>query len=319
MKFLRPLKFRIYKVLNQTHNKYADIKIALNKVRMIAYVKKGKSGTTIYISEKRKRLIKKVSRLILVVSILISFLALPYVYSIVVSLAIILIEQILERVAFYYVSVYIVPFPSWEIWKKADFKAMIFGASTGDSKSPMLVGMAFGDEPAARKVWKYIESWSADPNNDTDDDLKLSLVINRKAHSYAFFAYPSFDRKSAQEFRSKIESLEKNKDMDHITHQAQMILIKVFPLRENSSLNKIFLPNYKVGTPFIFKPFIYTENNTSPISGIRGIYKKDIKVKDISELTSKDIEYHHSKHRINWHQDDSDIPESFFMEGTPFK
>lgn len=287
-------------------------KIKLGHYRRIGYVKKIKGNWKLVVNAKYTRAVKFISRFVLLMSVVTAFIALPPPVSIFVSLGLIAVEQIIERTIFYFSSLLIVPFPPWKTWKKANFTAMIFGVGE-DPADPMLVGMAFTDEEAAKEVWSYIEYW-AQSEKDYENYLNISLIINKKAKSYAFFAYPSFNRPSDEKIRAELGKDDSLKDQEHIAMHAQMLIVKVFPLRTNSSLNTVFLPSYKEGDVYAFKPFVYENGNVRHIPNTTSIMKGHIKIRNVNEVTKKDIEYHSVKYDINWRQDDSDVKSSFYQE-----
>lgn len=306
----KAIKFKVFELIATIRHRLGRAAILLGRIKHAIYLKKVNGKRRIVVSEKYTKVVKSVLRIILAISIVLSFVAIPAPWSTVVSLALIALEQLLERVGFYYSSLLIVDFPPWDIWRKAGFTAMIFGRGEED-EDPFLVGMAFSDETSARTVWDYIAGWAIDAE-DVKDNLKVSIVINKKAGSYAVFVYPSYGRESGKALKERLESEDGNKEKDHRAFQAQMMIIKVFPLRQNSSLVTLLLPYYKSGKEYQLRPFLYKAGGVRSISETQAITKTHLKIMNVDEVTHKDMEYHSVKYDINWRKDSADIPQSFY-------
>jgi hypothetical protein len=267
-----------------------------------------KKQKKIIIGEKYQGKIKFASRFILIISVITSFVAIPPPFSIIVSLGLIMIEQTLERVVYSFTTLHIVPFPDFDTWKKADFTAMIF-ARFGKNVPPN-IGMVFKNETFARDVWKFIEGWNY--NNEVDtrtNNIRVSVVINEKAKSYAVFIYPDFDRPSVKASRRRFQKGNENKEQQLIV--GQMIMCKVFPL-ENSGFQKIFLPDYKSGENYVFSCWVL-DNPPRITAGTIQIKKNDFKIIKYTELTTKDMEHHMAKYRIDWYDSEPNKPSMFYV------
>lgn len=262
----------------------------------------------IIIGEKYEQKIKLISRLILLISIVSSFFTIPYPMSAIVSLSLIAIEQLLERVVYSFTTLHLVPFPSFDVWKKADFLAMIF-AKLGENK-PHNIGMVFRNPTFARDVWRFVEGWNYDKEDDTKtNNVRVTLVIHRKAGAYALFVYPDYNRPSVKASRRKFQRNNEGKEQQMLV--GQMIMCKIFRLK-NSAFEKAFLPNYKTGDKYLFGCWIMNDP-PSLVSGTKQLIKNDLKIVNIEDLTKKDLEYHMAKYRLDWYASEDVKPAMFFI------
>jgi len=286
------------------------VRIILNRRRSHIYI--DLPTKKIVISERYQRKIKIISRLVLLASIITSILALPPPYSFLVSLGTIVIEQLLERIDYSFLSVLIVPFPSFNLWRKANFNAMIFARS--DAAGLPRVGMAFSDPGAAKRVWRYIEDWNYGSAEDLDNNVCVSIVINKKAGAYALFVYPNPARPTTKAAKAQLQNGKGSKRQQ--MHIGQMIICKIFPLN-GSGLEKVFLPKYVPGENYLFECWIMGK----PARGLKGtlqIRKRNLKLIGHDQLTPNDLEYHMTKYDIQWDSLDPGTG-SIFYSGNPDK
>lgn len=309
------MQTRRIKVIYWLRHRIGRAQMILNRRRSHVYIDWRKKK--IVISERYQKKIKVTSRIILLISVVASFVTLPPPYSVLLSLGLIIIEQLLERVVYSFLSVLIVPFPDFSLWRKANFIAMIF-ARAGSADLPR-VGMAFGDQDAAKEVWSYIEDWNYGSSEDPDNNVCVSLVVNKKAGAYALFVYPNYFRPTVQAAKEQFQQGKEDKEQQmHVGQMimCKMIMCKVFPLK-NSGFEKVFLPQYKPGEEYLFECWIMG-NPPKGLEGTIQIRKKDLKIIDYDKLTRKDLEYHMAKYSIEWHNPDPNR-ESMFYVGDPDK
>lgn len=304
------LKYKYFSTRAKIVRFIGSLIIRLNRFRGSIYVKKKDGRIRLVINRKYEQLTKGISRFVLIFSLVFAFITIPAPFSIILSLCLISVEQILERVAFFFITIRVVNFPSCDVWKKANFIAMIYGQPV-EKGLPMIIGMAFTDCLAAREVWSFIQSWAVN-EQDVDNNLRISIIINEKAKSYGVFVYPSPERPFNKQFMHDMKNLKANRGKDHVGYQAQMMIIKVFPMRDDSSFNTVFLKNYKKGFPFIFRPYIFKDGETNHLTGIPGIMKNKIKIKSINDVNRHDREFHSVKYDINWNQDPSLVPQTIY-------
>lgn len=289
--------------------------LKFNRFRIAVTLKKEGKIYKLVLLEKYKVLVNNTSRTILVSSIILSFIALPAPYSTIVSLVLIAIEQIIERVIYSFVTIGVLPFPTMEVWKKANFRAMFFEAEMYHRTTPK-IGMLFEDEKATREVFNNIYAWNYGSYVDLgEENICLSFVIDIKNDCYAFFCYPSKNRstylRSANEVKAKVQGGE-----EHIALVAQMVMCKLF--KYSNSGFKMFQEYYRNGEEYMFFPVIGDPNNPVKLENIEPITKNRIKVIHRKDLTNHDMEKFMSEYSINW-EDKEVIPESIHKFGiSPF-
>src|SRR3989344_4302307 len=265
-----------------------------------------KKQKKLVIGERYERKIKFASRVFLFLSMITSVIAIPPPISIIVSLGLILLEQLFERVIYSFQTMHIVPFPSFDVWKKADFVAMLF-ARFGEEQPPN-VSMVFTNPTYARDVWHFIEAWNYGNEDDRrTNNIRVSIVINNKASAYALFVYPDYDRPSVKASRRKFQKQGKEQQM----LVGQMIMCKVFPLKD-SGFERVFLPQYKTGEEYIFSCWVLG-NPPDVVSGTMKIKKNDLRIIDYAYLTRKDLEYHMAKYRIDWYDSELHKPSMLYV------
>ncbi len=285
------------------------IYIRRNRIRTLASIKISKGKFNIVLNEKYELVIKKVSRLVLITSIIISFISIPFPYSAVISVFLILIEQLTEKIVFSFVTITLVPFPDFDLWKKANFAATILGVHKYQAE-PATVGMFFKDEIAGKKVFEFIRGWNYNNENDLGKgNITVSFVIDEQKSKYAFFAYPNLNRPSIEKFRKNINRRKGSIGKEQITLIAQMMICKLF--NYNNSALKFFRQHYTNGNLYHFLPFSGDISNPRPINGANPIAKDYLKIVDRLNLTEKDLEKFLCDYSINW-DDNTEVPKSIF-------
>jgi hypothetical protein len=262
----------------------------------------------IVIGEKYEGKVKSISRFILLLSVIASFVTLKPPVSIIISLLFIVIEQALERVIYSFETRLIVPFPSFNVWKKADYVAVLFAKEGKDR--PFFVGMVFKNRDYARQVWSFIEDWNYGcPDDIENNNVCISIIINKKANAYAVFVYPNYHRSTTQSAKKIFQR--GSEDKEQLLVVGQMIMCKVFKLG-GSMFERMFLPTYSSGEEFIFSCWAMQEQ-LIPMTETLAIRKNQIKIIDYSKLTTKDIEYHMTRYSIDWVNSGADKPSMMFV------
>lgn len=276
-----------------------------NKRRTIIKLEtKGKKIPHFVISAKYENYIKWALRILTGIGILASIITLKWYLALPLSVILVIIERVLETIAFQLISIYVQPIPEWD---NDQWLAMVFCKI----KEAKHLGMLIQTQDQAIKLYNCILQWNYNELIDKEDNIKLTFVIEED-NTYTTFLYPSHERRSIKAFKEKVEyDMFKRKEMKE--HQQILISItfcKAFPYQPNSSL-KDFEKEYKPNTPFAFgvyylakplsdlaegKPFRirYTGQNVKPV-GEKPIIKFHAKILRAEELTKKDYEYHYRK------------------------
>lgn len=283
--------------------------LKLNQLRILISFKVKNKEFKIVVNDRFEPIIKKTSRIVLALSIVGSFLTLPFPYSAAVSLFIVAVEQLIERVVFSFVSASIIPFPDFDLWRKANFAAVVLGVHKFQLE-PATVGMYFSDQEAGRKVFEFIRLW----NHNLDEDLgkgnvMVSFVIDQTKNKYAFFAYPNLGGPTLKKIMRRIKGRKSSIGKEPIMLVGQMVMCKLFNY-ENSSL-ALFRRYYSNGKKYHFLPFSGESSKPMPIPGVRPIVKNSLKIIERAKLTNKDIEKFMCDYNIDW-DDKTQVPNSIF-------
>ncbi|MCK9569250.1 hypothetical protein M0R72_09955 [Candidatus Pacearchaeota archaeon] len=267
---------------------FRDIRIDKKKKRLV-------------LNEKYEKAVKYTLRISTFLGIISSVLTLPIEFSLIISILLVLIEQILEKTIFMFNTLFVQPIPAPEDLKKAEWYANRFGFIQGNvADKKFLVGLVFKDKEAGKKIFECISAWNNLETWDMEDNIKLSFIIEDD-QNYSTYLYPSENRKIMKKFWSKIRKNGKQ----HNKLIYMLIMCKVFPYGKDSSFYK-FKKEYEDfylftinGKPQEYKQFtlegFYIENGKMIPLDNPPIQKFHLKIKNRKDLTKEDVEYEHGK------------------------
>ncbi len=236
-------------------------------------------------------------KIIFILGILGIFIAFPPPYSWFLSLFLLLLEQIIERISFEFISIYIQPTTRWEGLSAISYII---------EKKTYTIGLVVKDEAYGRELLKNIRGWNYGNDDDPDNNINISFVIEDN-REFTIYLYPSSKRASIREAKEEIdlETFKSGKRHKHRQLIATIYACQTFPYYKDSALNK-FKSIYKTGDPFNLgiyivkketpelekeKPFLDVEGRIQKITGISQITKYHIKIKNRKDLTEKDTEF----------------------------
>jgi len=213
-------------------------------------------------------------------------------YSFLFTILIFIFQSFIERFVFSYKITYIQPLPDFEIEPKK-WKGMSFGYAL-NPKIPTeipYVGMLFSDEEYARKVFGLISSWNYGEQDDSSNNINTSVLLGEN-NEYTFFIYPSCERKTVKDFFKTTEEERRKTSLTDVQQKmfVQIIFGKTCKITSLSYLPE-FIRRYHQGVPFYFEALIYKKDEPISIPGLNPLFIHNLKIKKISELTRKDIEY----------------------------
>jgi len=260
-----------------------------------------KKKKRLILHEKYEKAVKYTLRLLTIIGIISSVLTLPIYLSLILSILLVVVEQILEKTGFMFNTLFIQPIPTPEDLKKAEWYANIFGFVQGNvADKKFLIGLAFKDKEAGEKVFKCISAWNNHEKWDMKDNVKLSFIIENKK-DYSTYLYPSANREVIKKFESKIRKNGKQ----HNKLIYMLVMCKVFPYGKESNFYK-FKEEYKNfilftinGKPqehkqFTLQGFYLSNGKMIPLDN-PPIEKFHLKIKERKDLTKEDVEYEHGK------------------------
>lgn len=237
--------------------------------------------------EKHERKIKWISRILILTGIGASLLVIVFPFNILLSISLFILQLIFEKIIFSFTTLYVQPIPEWD---SEEWLGMIYGISR--SEDSYKLGMLFKSEKHARKIFECIRAWNYNLNDDVDDNIKISFIIDNEG-IYFTYIYPSFERDSIRAVRDEADQeMFKNRQLKE-QHQliGSIIICKRFEYNASSFFSKFRL-SYKVGSPIEFKPYFMDSQEPKELD-ISPIIKYTVKIKHKDELTESDIEYHH--------------------------
>ena len=161
----------------------------------------------IQLNGRYKNIIKIVNRTVVVISILISFFALPTYINIATAFIFALIGFLVEKIVFVYNIVHINPFP--QRIRRNQQVSIGYGYMDDEMKRPFIY-LVYRTKTEAIEHYQQFESIVLGKLNDEDNNLVLSIVFEDNIR-YALYIYPSPYRISALKTKIDFESkLEKN-------------------------------------------------------------------------------------------------------------
>lgn len=258
------------------------------------------------VPERYEKSVKWTLRILTAISILSSIFTLAWYISLPLSVLLCIIELLLEKTAFHFITLFIQPIPEWD---DEQWLGMIFWQIENIRNA----GMLFKTEYQARKVFECIRSWNYDFNVDSNNNIVVSFIIENDC-TYSAYIYPSFERKVIKKFKEDID-YEMFKKERKIKEQQQIIvsiiICKSFPYQTNSGIH-LFASNYRSGEPYYFGAYFLEDrepeinvnqpfrirrniNEIASMTVAKPVLKFHLKIKERKELTSKDVEYHHGR------------------------
>ncbi len=260
-----------------------------------------KKKKRIILHEKYEKAVKYILRALTLIGIVSSILTIPIYISLILSVLLVIVEQILEKAGFMFNTLFVQPIPTPEDLKKAEWYANIFGFAQGNvADKKFLIGLVFKDKEAGKKVFKSISAWNYIEKWDMEYNIKLSFIIKNEK-DYSTYLYPSANREVIKKFESKIRKNGKQ----HNKLIYMLVMCKVFPYGKDSNFYK-FKEEYKNfylftidGKPqehkqFTLQGFYLSDGKMIPLDS-PPIEKFHLKIKERKDLTKKDIEYEHGK------------------------
>ncbi len=245
--------------------------------------------------EKFEKQVKWTLRILTLIGIGTSVISLPTIWSLILSVCLVLIEQFFERIIFEYTVFIVQQFPDFEVdYNQWLTNGYLFPNPEYAEHYELFnhFGPAYTDKDYANKFFTYLKSWNQNSFDDRDNNICLSFVLEDN-NSYTTYLYANPKRKWLDEMFMSYR--EKNKYEKHGEKQqsfvVQMIYWKNLKLVDGSLFPK-FLNDQPDNGKFYFMPF-YMDNDTPvPIEEIK-ILKYEYQVRKRSELTNRNIEFYY--------------------------
>lgn len=276
-----------------------------NKRRIFIRVEKRNKIPRLIISEKYEQLAKWILRVITLSGIFLSLVSLRLYWSLTISIFLVVIEQIVEKIVFQYISIFIQPFPTE--WDDSKWLAMV-RMQVGSAN---YIGLLIETEDQAKKLFECLRAWNYERDEDIENNIVVSFVLERE-DMYTAFIYPSFRREVIKEFKEQAdyEMFKRKKLKEQQQVILSMCFCKEFQISSMSSIYQ-FIKDYRNGTPYALTVLFRSspidihaglsmitrvqDSPIQPVEGIRPIIKRHIKVRKRGELTASDFEFQYSR------------------------
>ncbi len=249
------------------------------------------------VHEKFEKKIKWTLRILTAIGIGTSIVSLPPVYSLILTLALLGIEQFFEKVLFEYTIFIIQPFPDFEVeYNQWLTNGYLFPNPDYQEEYNLKYhfGPTYKDREYAINFFEYLMAWNqvTNPTNDLDNNICISFVLEDD-NSYTTYLYANPNRKwlddMFNQYRKTVQLEKYGKNQQSMV--MQMIYWKNIKIVEGTLFTK-FINEQPQNGEFYFMPF-YIENGTPvPIEGIK-ILKRHYNYRKRSEINENDIEYHY--------------------------
>lgn len=249
----------------------------------------------IVIHEKFEKYVKWTLRVLTFIGIGTSLVSLPPIYSLLLSVGLLLIEQFFEKILFEYTVFIVQPFPDFKIeYDQWLTNGYLFPNPQYKQEYNLFnhFGPAYKDKKYAIDFFTYLKSWNQDSENDIDNNICLSFVIEDDK-SYTTYLYANPNRKWLDEmfndYREKTKYDKYGKNQQSMV--MQMIYWKNLKLVDTSLFPK-FLEEQKADEKFYFVPFYLANDRPVAIEELK-IAKYKYQIRNRKDLTKNDTEYHH--------------------------
>jgi hypothetical protein len=269
-----------------------NIKVPLSTIFRIQW---RKFYPQLIIHERFEKYIKWTLRLIAFIGIASSVISIEKWYiSLAVALAIFGVEQYLERIIFEYTSIVVQPFPDFKIdlnqWASNGFEIPI----VTDQNLHCYFGPAYLDEGYARKFFSYIRSWNDDQQDDPDNIVCVSFIMEPDG-TYTTCIYANPDRKRLDEMFDSDKTSNQLVKFGKIQQRffVQMNYWKNLDYSPNYFIHKFLTFPHVGGQQFIFTPFVIVNKETRQVKALYDIAfrKFHFKHKKREELQKHEPEY----------------------------
>jgi hypothetical protein len=174
-----------------------------------------------------------------------------------------------------------------DFWDSDQLLGYGFGRYKADGQTFWEIGMVFQSPDYGLRAFKAISGWNHGAETDPENEIGVSFII-MEDDSYLAYTYPTLGNGTFAEGKPKSQDAE---DLKFVG-----IICKPFDNYKKSQL-KAFVDAYK-GETFKLLAYYPKGNTIEPIPGLRGVLKRNLKVKSRSQLTPADVEWHHIKNVV---------------------
>lgn len=254
----------------------------------------------LFLHEKNEKLILWTIRVLTAIGITASILSFPWQLSLLLAIALVVIDYFLEKTLFYYTSLYVQPLPDFT-YDPNKWVANAF-VSIGEPSNPSsqkIVGLTFNDQAYARKFFDLLRAWNYGESDDKDGNIRLSFLTDE--NMYYVYLYPSFERNTIKQMHEKLkaENALPKYGKEHFGLIMSLVICKGFETKHGYALGT-FTNNHAENAPFLLAPFLHNggSSDPEPLFDIEPIQLHSYKARIPRELTENDFEYVHWRKKI---------------------
>lgn len=225
------------------------------------------------------------------IGIITAFITLSPNEAFLLSIALLIIEKFLEKILFEYTVIVPHGIPDFPVdnqqWTEIGF------AWPANRDAIPLIGPVYNDEEYAIKFFNYIKSWGVIGDDDPDNTVILSFVIEPEGY-YTTYIYPNIRNPIIS---AKFDyAAEKMKYDKYGKNQQDLIAIpayyKQLPLWEDGYMNK-FLGMTPQGQPFSFAPWVFDPDGPAKLLYDEKFTMHNYKLTRREDLQPSDLEYYY--------------------------
>lgn len=246
----------------------------------------------ITLNEKYENLIKFIIRIFTIAGFIMIFISLPYFMNIILSLILFTFEQILERVLFSFTSLFIHPIPNYD---GDNWLGMGFLYREDDYE----ISILFNEPDNAKDVYSCIKAWNYNNDIDSENNIKLSFVLEEDGLTYTVYIYPNPDRKIAKEAFKEMEHERRLKGdrSEHKPLSLMVVMAKQFDL--TGSTFEDFMTVFRKDSEYFLSAWYLINGNPSRLLDITPIKKNHLLICNRSELDPISVEFQHGQYVMN--------------------
>ncbi len=249
----------------------------------------------IYLHEKFENKVKWTLRWLTIIGIVTSIVSLSPIYSLLLSIGLVLTERFFEKIIFEYTIFIVQPFPDFKIdYNQWVTNGYLFPNPDYKDKYNLLnhFGPTYKDKEYAIKFFTYLSSWNQEGKDDKDNNICLSFVLEDDS-SYTTYLYANPNRKWLDVMFNDYRESAKYEKYGKIQQSMvmQMIYWKGLDIVEGS-LFPIFTKSQPETGDFFFLPFYLDNERPVPIEEIK-ILKHSYRLRNRKDLEKSDIEFYY--------------------------
>ncbi|WP_435079812.1 hypothetical protein [Halococcus sp. AFM35] len=306
--FLLNMSDRLKSLVDALRSRFwiARLKLHMKRVGLKQQVRFELEGwkPKVVLDERYERFVVYGSRTVTLLGIFTSLLLIPPPFSVIISLALALLDLFFERTALMVQSMFVQPIP--EKWDSDSWQGNLYHY---DDRM-WGVGLLFDNEEIARVALETIRAWNYDEDIDRDENVEMSFVEMNDG-GYMTYLYPSDERESLREAAKAVEQeqIEKGKIREHHQNIFQMVMAQDFDNPPGSNF-RTFKNHYNGGRVMLntFTTARLVDRGSGPMDGLPDgfggvestdpISLKEVKITHEDELRRDSVEYQHLKYVI---------------------